>query len=346
MVKMKENIAYIGPSAHNKTLSTKFLIDYLKEFYKVDVFFDYKSLDNNDSNYSALVFFQCLPEKRVLANFACKNIIYFPMYDQVKDWSFAKWYSYKDCKIFNFCEYNHNKLIKWGFNSIYLQYFPEPSEFTPGNSNEIFAWQRTKDININNIEKLFKKDADYKLHLHTALDPNYEFIAPTKKDEAAFKISYSNWFENPEEMNNLIKTKGIYIAPRAFEGIGMSFLEAMAQGKMVVANDAPTMNEYIKNNVTGFLFDYKNPKTIDFSQSDRIQSNAWEFCKLGYEKWSKDKITIIKFIEADQKQIKISLYKKLFYGITNLDIKDIIRFKFGRNGYFAILGFWIIEKKA
>src|SRR6202012_2876394 len=37
------------------------------------------------------------------------------------------------------------------------------------------------------------------------------------------------------------------------EGVGITFLEAMARGCAVVAYDAPTMNEYIESGKTGVL---------------------------------------------------------------------------------------------
>ncbi|MEP7293134.1 MAG: glycosyltransferase, partial [Chloroflexota bacterium] len=52
----------------------------------------------------------------------------------------------------------------------------------------------------------------------------------------------------------LIEPANIVIAPRLHEGAGMVFLEQMARGCAVFANDAPTMNEYIEPGVNGFLF--------------------------------------------------------------------------------------------
>ena len=52
----------------------------------------------------------------------------------------------------------------------------------------------------------------------------------------------------------LIEPANILIAPRLHEGAGMNFLEQMARGCAVFANDAPTMNEYIEQGVSGFLF--------------------------------------------------------------------------------------------
>ncbi len=42
----------------------------------------------------------------------------------------------------------------------------------------------------------------------------------------------------------------------------MSFLEAMAMGKAVVAADNPTMNEYLTHNVNGYLFNPEDPRPI------------------------------------------------------------------------------------
>ena len=78
----------------------------------------------------------------------------------------------------------------------------------------------------------------------------------------------------------------------------MSFLEAMAMGKVVIAIDNPTMNEYIINNETGYLFNLKRPEVINLSNIDRIQKNTYEYVCAGYLKWESSKNLIIKFIES------------------------------------------------
>ena len=100
-----------------------------------------------------------------------------------------------------------------------------------------------------------------------------------------------------EKIGGLIRQKGIYVAPRDLEGIGMSFLEAMAMGKAVIAVDNPTMNEYIEDGKTGYLFDLKNPKKIDLSNIEQVQKNAFDFMREGRKKWEKDKEKIIDFIK-------------------------------------------------
>jgi glycosyltransferase involved in cell wall biosynthesis len=302
--KVSKKIVYIGHSYHNKTKSTEFLINYLKEFYEVEIILDeswrgqgeeYPDLSFIDENYLGVIFFQNLPNNEILKNIKNDNIIFFPMYDGVGH-DFDFWKSYFDLKIINFSTTLHKKLSNWGFESLGLQYFPKPSGFIAGKREEVFFWQRLTRINIDLISKLFEKNK-FNIHIHKAVDPNQQFQQPNWDQEKKFEITYSDWFETRSEMWDLIKQKAIYIAPRELEGIGQSFLEAMAMGKAVVAVNNPTMNEYIENGKTGYLFDLKNPKEIDFSNIEDVQKNTYEYMKKGYEKWEKDKKKIIEFIE-------------------------------------------------
>jgi glycosyltransferase involved in cell wall biosynthesis len=142
-----------------------------------------------------------------------------------------------------------------------------------------------------------------KLHIHKGVDPNNEFIQPTREAEKKYQITYSDWFESRDEMlekiGGLIKQKGIYIAPREYEGIGLSYLESMAMGKAVIAVDNPTMNEYIKHGINGYLINLKSPNKIDLSNIEQVQKNAYEFMCEGYKKWEEAKSKIIEFIKKN-----------------------------------------------
>lgn len=299
-----KKIICIDHSHHNKTKSNTFLTDYLKQIFDVKIVWDeswhkkgdtYPDLSFVDYDYLGVIFFQSLPRREVLDNIKNDNLIFFPMYDGISH-DFGFWKDYYDLKIVNFSKTLHDKLKKWGFDSIYVQYFPEPQEFNPGKIDEVFFWQRISKIDINTIKKLFKKEK-VKLHIHKAVDPNHKFIQPSTEDERRFNITYSDWFDTKEEMWDLIKQKGLYVAPRECEGIGQSFLEAMAMGKAVIAANNPTMNEYIKYNETGYLFDLANTKEINLSDIKRIQKNTYEYMVNGYKKWEKNKSKIIDFIK-------------------------------------------------
>lgn len=221
------------------------------------------------------------------------------MYDQSGRLDFNYWDQYRDLKILNFSKTLHNKLEKWGFESMRVQYFPKVKDFFPGKSNEIFFWQRLEKINIKTIIALLKSE-DNKIHIHKAIDPNQKFVEPTKKEEMKHSITYSKWFDTREEMQDLIKSKGIYIAPREYEGIGQSFLEAMSMGKAVIAVNNPTMNEYIKDGETGYLFNLGNLQEIDLETVAQVQENAYNYMKDGRKHWIEERKKIIDFVKKNK----------------------------------------------
>ncbi len=301
----KNKIVYIGHSYHEKTKSTGFILEYLRNFYEVEVVLDeswkgegepYPDLAFIDRSYLCVIFFQNLPDNAVLKKIKNKNIVFFPMYDASYHHDVDYWKALKKLKIINFSKTLHDKLSSWGLDTMYIQYFPTPREFVPGNSDELFFWQRLTRIDINVVAQLLG-NAELRLHIHRTVDPGQQFQQPTEEQERQYHITCSDWFESRDEMLDLIKQKGIYIAPREFEGIGLSFLEAMAMGKAVIAVDNPTMNEYIKQGETGYLFDLKSPKAIDLSTIEDVQKNTFEFMKNGFEKWEKEKHDIIAFVE-------------------------------------------------
>lgn len=296
-------LVYIGHSYHNKTKSTVFLIDYLKKFFDVDVVLDESwnggsapDLSFIDESYLGVIFFQLLPSREIIRSIKNDNIIYFPMYDQSGRLELNYWNDYRDLKIINFSNTLGQKLKRWGFESMYIQYFPDMQDFIPGKKDEVFFWQRLTAVAISTIIRLLDKEK-VKIHIHKAIDPGQEFIAPKKEDENKFQITYSDWFDTREEMWDVIKQKGVYIAPREYEGIGMSFLEAMSMGKAVIAVNNPTMNEYIEHGKTGYLYDLKNPKEIDLSNIEEVQKNTYKYMQEGYQQWEEDKRKIIEFIK-------------------------------------------------
>ena len=332
---MKKKLLYIGHSYHDKTKSTEFLIEYLNEYYDVTVLLDNAWVDGKNlaigdcSGYDAIVFFQILISEKVFNKIKCKNKIFFPMYDayptDIRPHLIYLIFEYKRLKIVNFSKTLNDILYKYGANTMYIKYFIEPQEFYKGNIDEVFFWQRITDININTVKPLFDS-SNIKIHIHKVVDPpHHKFVQPSESDEKIYNITYSDWFDTREQMLECIKQKAIYIAPRKSEGIGMSFLEAMSIGKCVIANNEPTMNEYIEHNVNGYLFDINNPTAIDLSNIDEIQKNAYQYTKNGYQKWLIERKSIIDYIEKPYKNnIKFNLNK--FPYIINKYINIILQF--------------------
>ena len=198
----------------------------------------------------------------------------------------------------NFSKTLHQKLKRWGFETSYVQYFPKPGDFLPGADDELFFWQRITGININTLATLLDK-YQAKIHIHKSIDPGHTFTEPTESEQKKYQVTFSDWFETREEMQEMIKSRGLFIAPRVYEGIGLSFLEAMAMGKAVIAANNPTMNEYISHGETGYLFDVNKPTKIDLSGIKVVQKKTYEYMVCGYQNWEVRKRDIIDFVEAD-----------------------------------------------
>jgi hypothetical protein len=297
-------LAYIGHSYHEKTKSSAFFLEHLRQYFDVEVILDREwsgvplpDLSFLDDRYFGVVFFQTQPTRNLLRQIGNENVIFVPMYDSIVGRGYRYWRQFRELKIVNFSSTLHTKLLKWGFDTMYIQYFPKPSAFTGGSANEIFFWQRVSRIDVSVIARLFEGES-VKIHIHKALDPHEIPGEDAGYDEEGLEITSSSWFDTREEMLDVVRRKGIYVAPREHEGIGMSFLEAMAMGKAVVAVDSPTMNEYIEHMKTGYLFDLERPEKIDFSTVHEVQRNAHERVCDGYQAWESSRHRIVDFIRA------------------------------------------------
>jgi hypothetical protein len=298
-----EKVAYIGHSYHLKTKSTEFFINLLKQHYQVDCIADDSwsggqkpVLDRIDDSYNAVVFFQMI-SRQAIKNLKCKNIIYVPMYDQSGDYNNAHWYHFRNLKVICFSDNLKERLDSLGFYTLGVKYFPKPETMDEGLENSCFFWQRSNKIDWKVVKNLLSKSKVKNIHLHKAVDPGQNLILPSAEDSNKFKFEYTDWFKTKESYLKAMNKCQIYIAPRPKEGIGFSFLEAMARGKAVVAVNQATMNEYIQDGYNGYLYDFDNVRPIDFSNIDRVRENAFLSIQKGYDEWRKQEISIINFIQ-------------------------------------------------
>lgn len=326
----KQKLVYIGHDYHTKTLSTKFLIEMFKEKFEVDIFtYDMKhqkffgSKETNLEEYEVLVLFQMpIPVEELKKKFNFKKGSYFPMYDGTGEAEDEFWIGYKDFNIINFSSTLHKRLLKMKFSTYYIQYFPKPLNFSNwGKNNSIFFWNRRSLININYLKNILEDFKVKNIHMHIAMDPNEKYIEEENFIKENYSITKSDWFDTREEMQKVIESSSLYIAPRIAEGIGMSFLEAMSMGRCVIALNNPTMNEYITNGFNGFLYEYSNPKIFLDNDILEIQKNAYEYIKKGYENWEKEKRIILDWVlnEPIKNVIEIS-NKKKYYKILNFNM--------------------------
>ena len=332
-----KKLLFIGHAFHNKTKSSQFIQDLLETKYEITKFFFDPYMDTMEKfaqlkgqKFDIVVLWQIMPDISKLKEFTSfDKIAFFPMYDGVPKLSDPIWNEYRECNIINFSKTLHNECKKYGLSSYYIQYFPKPKEIlNEGNEKSVFLWQRIEKVNPKIIEKtLGAENVEYLYH-HQVPDPEQKLVLPSKEFDG--KVKTSTWFDTREDMDKYIQECAIYYAPRKYEGIGMSFLEAMAMGRCVIAPDYPTMNEYIKNGVNGYLYNLKFPQKIKIKNIRQIQQNTHEYIKNGYIEWENNKYKILDWIESDaqlnsneklmnsklnikkSKKISITLLKKIY----------------------------------
>lgn len=315
---MMQKLLYIGHSYHNKTKSTAFLKEMLAKYYDIEILnFDpytdnmkthFKSLKGKD--FDVVVLFQIMPSLDKLKKYIkFKHCAFFPMYDGVPPRDNTIWYEYRDVNIINFSKTLHDELKGIGFSSYYFQYFPKPIKVSNwGDEKSIFFWQRINKININTLEQLIDFKKIKHIHFHHAIDPMHEFVEPS--ESIAKKATNSTWFDTREDMQEQMQKSAIYIAPREYEGIGMSFLEAIAMGRCVIAPNYPTMNEYITNGENGILYDLNNLEKLDLSDIKKIQKRTQKYIIDGYKQWEQCKWKIIDILTTKPVINSTTLRKK------------------------------------
>ena len=323
-----EEALFIGYNYHLKTRSCDFILEELESNFLLTKIFMEDNLDAahgklsklSNKKYDILIFWQIIPNLDGINKYITfKRGVFFPMYDSVPSRrKIEKWWHIRDFQIISFSYKLHVEFKRLGLSSNYIQYFPKPAKkISYGNPNSAFFWYRHSSITSKDAELICSKLKLDKIHLHNASDPGHD-AKPVKYSK---KLVYttSSWFESREDLYDTLSKSAYFIAPRNKEGIGIAFLEAMAQGKCVVARDNSTMNEYIKHKENGILY----KKHIADSKFDlnKIQRNAYTSITNGYRKWEIDKKKIIIFINKGAKNNKIRLYFMILVGIITNPIK-------------------------
>lgn len=309
-----KKIAFVGHSFHRKTASVNFFIDLLLEHYQIEFYWslpgsyksDLRTFDLENKPYHAVIFFQILPTPGELEPIMSRNIILVPMFDNDPFITLSQWSKYSKYKFINFSRTLFSKLEFLDFQkNIYLQFAPTVPKFRKSRDvnqkPKVFFWQRSEHINWSVLKKLIDFTQISSLHLHRiekdVANDNW-FEIPEGQDFEGFDITFSSWFDSKDELYRLLSDCDIFVAPRLFEGIGQTFLEAMAMGKCVISPNFPTMNEYIENGLNGILFDIMDPKPIDFRQWRRIGDQACVSIRRIRSLWDEKKLDIIHLIES------------------------------------------------
>lgn len=320
----KFQIAFIGHSHHTTTRSSVFFVEILKSIGTVHFFWDeswkengnaIKTKDILEGNYDIIVVFQVEHIVPELAISKHANIIFIPMYDSCRMLAASFWKKCAGIKVICFSSALYAHIQKFPLKAAYVKYFPNPFEcptpvsFDKNKGIRPFFWQRRHEITTTEVMHLLHNTKISHFHLHTPNDPLYEKNCFPDLEIDNVQISRTNWFENKDAYFKAISACNVFISPRLYEGIGMSFLEAMGAGMLVVAYDNPTMNEYIISGENGIFYKEKFG-SLDLTTASRLGARARAMLSNGYNRWNQSMPEIINYIISDTVTVA---KQKIFY---------------------------------
>lgn len=233
-----------------------------------------------------LVLFQ-LEHLAAWASHFCPVLV-FPMHDLTRLTPDAYLASLRGVEWISFSRTLHQRLAGLGLSSRYLQYAPDPAGFPQvswAQAPSAYFWERMPgELDDRAVREILQGVGVDQLEVRRLGDALFSSVDQEKR-----KWVEGAWLGREEYLRSLAAFN-VFVAPRRHEGIGMAFLEAMAMGMCVVAENHPTANEYIVSGQNGILYGgdraklYK-PRRVDSVELARMGGEARETIRRIHEEW-------------------------------------------------------------
>lgn len=290
-------LLYIGHSFHRQTGSSSFFLDLLREHFAVTVIWDDSwTADGtpltaerlNGHAADLVLFWQTLPRRAVLRRLHCRRLFWAPMRDGIslvpRPWRRIK---PSGLRLINFCRETHDYCCAAGLESLPVQYWPQPGppRVIADEPLRLFFWMRRGMPGWPTLKALLGTTRPERIVLRIAADPGETLVLPSITERAEYRIEQvPDWLEKADYLR-LLGSCNAFMAPRLLEGIGLSFLDAMALGQAVIAPDRATMNEYIRHGENGWLYDPEALQPLDFSNLRALREQALRDVSAGHARW-------------------------------------------------------------
>jgi len=307
MKQTKEHILYVDHIFHTKTKSNDFLKDFLAEHFLIESMYidpsntdtpSYQKITECVADYAYVVFFQVLPPLPILCKIQEKvQVIWVPMYDGEKfNRHFWNTLSCLNVHIVSFTESIHTQALQYNLQSVAVRYAIDPDRYQmqlPGIGHHIFFWYRG-GVSFEEIKHILpSREVDTLIYKSTP-DPNVSAESLSEEDIQIYHIKrIDSGFIEKDSYLQLLSQANMFIAPRKKEGIGMSFLEALAMGHYIIAYNDSTMNEYITDSRIGYLFDEHTTAPVSFEYVESSYQYRIEYAQSLFATWESQKSKIL-----------------------------------------------------
>lgn len=317
--------AFTGHIFHNRTQSSAFFINLIKQVYSQVDQIDFDTLENYDytslvsTNYTHRIFWQ---SEEVLARtrhlFRGRNIL-VPMYDAAMQRPLEYWHGFAGDLFVSFSAKLHNMLQGAGCDSVLVQYWPAPMGrvWTEDAPLSAFFWDRRpgSGYDATHILNACASLGIEKLHIHLAFDfggdpANRRRQLRSYCEEAGIdvELQFSEWYDSKADLQAAIHVHAVYFAARTHEGIGVSFLEAMAHGQIVIGPNNPTLNEYVANGINGYLFGpghtIAREKAAFRESLPQMSVRALDAVREGHAQWLRDAERLVEILRTGESSFR------------------------------------------
>ncbi|KAA8607352.1 glycosyltransferase [Salipiger aestuarii] len=306
-----KKIIFIDHIYHSKTRSSNFFQDILQDRFDLHtIFVDPGSYDldaliaeiEQAVVPGAVVYVWQLDFLAPLLLAMNLPVVCSPMFDGSGGLPALHWDLLRGVRFVNFSLRLHEAARGGGAKSLHAKFFPKPrAPIDFGTGLRGFFWRRRPEhrVDLQLVDQIFGS-ALTSLHIHDVPDTPAGEAIPLNTDGLRYPVTRSVWFDDPAEMQQVMDRCNFYIGPRLTEGIGMGFLEAMASGMLVAANDAPTHDEYISNGLNGILFNTSSQDVGQLPNAQTLAKSAHHTVREGYADWLVTQDRICDFVNAAQ----------------------------------------------
>ena len=228
-------------------------------------------------------------------------VLVFPMNDLTRMTPDAYLASLRNVEWISFSRALHQRLAGLGLSSRYLQYAPDPEAFPEvswEHGPRAYFWERLpEDLSVQAAGEILRSLDVENLDVRQTMDPLL-----TSREQGQENYGVQSWRPREDYLRSLAGFN-VYVAARRHEGIGMAFLEAMAMGMCVVAENQSTANEYILSGQNGILYggDQEKiylPRRVESAEMARMGREARETIRLIHGEWLTKKVEIGRCVEA------------------------------------------------